>query len=69
MEGKFILELLNVPHSRITVGNKWLIRYRSCNNTKLYEVYERKKYQKYTRLLINTEDEEEACKVLKGDRT
>ena len=69
MQGKFILELLNIPNSKISVGNRWLIRYESFNNTKLFEVYEHKKYQRYVRLLINTEDEEKACKVLKGEQT
>lgn len=61
MAGKYILKLLDEIDSRLIIGNKWLIRY-----GRMFTVY--KKYAKSSdEILIETEDEELACKVLKGE--
>ena len=67
MSGKYILELLDEPDSRISIGDKWLIRYENFQGKKVFEVLQRKKFQKNTRTLIETEDEELACRILKGE--
>ena len=67
MAGEHILKLLDEPNSRIAIGDKWLIRYEGFRGRKLFEVYQHKPYVKKTKTLIETEDEEEACRVLKGE--
>lgn len=67
MQGEHILKLLDVQDSRISIGDKWLVRWEPYDNKKFYTVYQRKKHQKCTRILITTEDEELACKILKGE--
>ena len=67
MAGKYILKLLDEPDCRISIGDRWLIRWEPFNTT-TYTVYQRKRYQKITRVLIETEDEELACQILKGEQ-
>lgn len=66
MDGKHILKLLDEPDCRISIGDKWMVLYKGILTTKGFIVYQRKRYQKYTRVLIETEDEQEACRYLKG---
>ena len=66
MAGEHILKLLDEPDCRLSIGDKWLIRYEPYN-TKHFTVYQRKRHQKKTRILIETEDEELACRFLKGE--
>ena len=64
MAGEHILELLLEENTRISLGDRWLV----CHGDiiKLYTVYQRKLYQRRTRTLIeSTEDEEIACRYLK----
>ena len=66
MTGEHILKLLVEENTRISIGDKWLI----CHGDviKLYTVYQRKPYQKRTRILIeSTENEKLACEILKGE--
>lgn len=66
MAGEHILKLLVDENARIGLSNRWLI----CSNTvrfPTYCVYERKPYQRKTRALIVTEDEQLACRFLKGE--
>lgn len=64
MAGEFILKLLANPQLAIRVENvhRWLIY-----DPPFYGVYERKPYAKKTTQLIETESEELACKILKGE--
>ena len=66
MAGEFILKLLDEPDCRISIGDKWMIRWEPYN-TIYFTVYQRKRHQKKTRTLIETEDEELACEILKGE--
>lgn len=66
MPGEHILKLLDEIDCRISIGDKWLIRYEPYN-TPVFAVYQRKPYQKKTRTLVETEDEELACRILKGE--
>lgn len=65
--GGHIVKLLIEKNSRITVGDRWMVL--DFCNTKLggieYVVYQRKRYAKKTVILIQTQDEEVACCVLK----
>ena len=74
MAGEHILGLLIEENTRIGLGDRWLV----CTQEAMpiqpinmhpitYVVYERKPYQKKTRRLIETEYEQEACRVLKGE--
>ena len=74
MAGEHILKLLLEENARISFGDRWLV----CTQEAMpiqpinmhpitYVVYERKPYQKKTRVLIETEDEELACRILKGE--
>ena len=67
MEGKHILKLLDEPDCRISIGDKWMVRWEPYDKTKYFTVYQRKRYQKCTSTLIETEDEELACRILKGE--
>jgi len=68
MAGEHILKLLADTTARVDHGDRWM-----CVNLILkspfvhFYVYERKPYQKKTRTLIQTEDEEEACRILKEE--
>mgnify|MGYP001597968927 FL=1 len=66
MAGEHILKLLDEPDARLSIGDKWLVRWEPYN-TSIFTVYQRKKYQKSTRVLIETESEELACEILKGE--
>ena len=66
MAGEHILKLLDEPDSRISIGDKWLIRY-ELHYAKFFTVYQHKRYGKHTRILVETENEELACKILKGE--
>ena len=66
MEGEHILNLLIEENARIDLGDRWLV----CHgeSIKRYTVYQRKPYQRRARALIeSTEDEELACRILKGE--
>ena len=64
MVGEHILKLLIEENARIDLGDRWLV----LKGLPIeYCVYERKPYQKSTRVLVVTEDEELACKILKGE--
>ena len=67
MAGEHILKLLDEPDCRISLGDKWLVRWTPGFTTKYYTVYQRKRYQRRTCTLIETVDEELACKILKGE--
>ena len=68
MAGEHILELLDEQDCRISIGDKWMVRWEPYDKkTKYFTVYQRKRYQKCTRTLIETEDEELACRFLKGE--
>lgn len=64
MAGEHILKLLVEEPERISVGDRWLV----CKKEYpvIYCVYERKPYKRHTHLLIETKDEELACRVLKS---
>lgn len=66
MAGEHILKLLDEPDSRLSIGDRWLIKWEPFNTT-VFTVYQKKRYQKITRVLIETESEELACKILKGE--
>ena len=66
MAGEHILKLLDEPDSRLSIGDRWLVKWEPYN-TEVFTVYQCKRYQKKTRTLIQTEDEELACKILKGE--
>lgn len=63
MAGEYILKLLNEIGARFVIGNKQLVRW----SNGIFTVYEHKKYAKNVIVLIETEDEELACKILKGE--
>ena len=67
MAGEHILKLLDEPNLRLTMGDKWLIRYEGHEGKKVFEVYQKRVYRKNARVLVKTEDEELACKILKGE--
>ena len=64
MAGEHILKLLLEENTRIGLGDRWLV----CGQGApiIYHVFECKPYQKKTRIIIETEDEELACRFLKG---
>ena len=65
MAGEHILKLLVEENCRIDNGDRWLVCHGDA--VKRYTVYQRKPYQKRTRTLIeSTEDEQKACRILKG---
>ena len=64
MSGEHILKLLIEENTRISLGDRWLV----VRGLPIeYYVYERKPYQKKACVLIETKDEQEACKILKGE--
>mgnify|MGYP001578837932 CR=1 FL=1 len=67
MSGEHILKLLDESNCHISIGDKWLVCFEIFRGEKLFAVYQRKPYQKKTRKLIETAEEEEACKILKGE--
>ena len=74
MAGEHILKLLLEENTRIGLGDRWLVcgqgamRIQPIDKHPItYHVFECKPYQKKTRILIETESEEEACRVLKGE--
>lgn len=67
MAGGHILKLLDEPDSSISIGDKRLIRYERYDGKKFFEVYQHKKYKRNAQILIQTENEQEACKFLKGE--
>ena len=65
MVGEHILKLLLEENARVEIGDNWMV----CNKRAIpifYTVYQTKPY-KDTSELIGTENEELACKILKGE--
>ena len=62
MKGEHILELLNEKNARVVYEDR-----RMYYTNGLYTVYHDKKYAKVRKILIETEDEKRACKILKGE--
>lgn len=68
MAGEHILKLLAEERCRIDNGDRWLVcNYSDAGKGIEYIVYEHKPYQKKIRILIETEDEQTACRILKGE--
>lgn len=65
MAGEFILKLLQDTTARIEYGRRWLV-WGSVLNPQRFIVYESMPYQKDFRILIETEDEQLACQILRG---
>jgi len=68
MAGEHILKLLADTTARVDHGDRWMcvnliMKYPAVH----YYVYENKPYQRNTRTLIETDDEAEACRILKGE--
>lgn len=63
MAGEYILELLRETTATINYGNRWLANSRSD----IFTVYEKREFFETNRELIVTNNEEEACRVLKGE--
>lgn len=55
-----IQQALKNTNARVVYGNRWLIK----SSTNQYEVHEKKPRQHYSRMLIETNDEEIAVKIL-----
>lgn len=69
MPGEHILKLLIEGNARVDCNNRrWLVVDLTARE-KIYKytVYEHKLYAKKVITLVETEDEEEACKILKGE--
>lgn len=65
-----LLKLLIRENARVDNGNRWLVARKEgdiCNSEIEFTVCERKPYHKKTRTLIETEDEELACRIPKGE--
>lgn len=74
MAGKHILKLLVEENTRISIGDRWLVCKQEAMRIQpisrhpiTYIVYECKRYQKKTCTLIETDDEQRACEILKGE--
>lgn len=64
MAGEHIIQLLQDTTARVELGDRWML----CNFPATHFcVYEKKAYQKKTRVLIKTDNEQEACQILKGE--
>ena len=57
-----IYDLLYEENSRVSCGFRWAV----FDNIEGWTVYSREPYQKHTRTIIETEDEDEAMRYLKG---
>lgn len=68
MAGEHILKLLIEENARISVGHRRLIGGFPLGGTGgiEYTIFEHKPYAKNTKTLLVTQDEELACKILKG---
>ncbi len=64
MAGEHILKALLENNSRLEIGDKWLIAW---EDGRMFTVYQCKPYAKKTRTLIETDNEEKACRILKGE--
>lgn len=70
MAGEHILKLLIEENGRIDIGDRWLIcEFGPSNKFEgiAYTVYERKSHTRSTKILTETEDEQSACRILKGE--
>ena len=65
MAGEYILKLLIEENARIELGDNWLV----CHGDTIrrYTVYQSKPGQRRIALIESTEDEQEACRILKGE--
>ena len=68
MAGEHILKLLVEENARVEVGDRWmLLCYLPTKPGGIeYTVYQQKSYAKKTTILIQTQNEKEACRILKG---
>jgi len=70
--GEHIVKLLLEGNSWVCInnGDRWLLcEFNPATEGEgiSYHVYERKPYAKKTTILIETDDEAEACRILKGE--
>ena len=69
MAGEFILKLLTESNAYLVTGGRSLTvaKVEGALHERYYTVYERKPYAKSAKVLIVTEDERNACEILKGE--
>jgi hypothetical protein len=54
-------------HVRLSCGDRWLVANQDGEGL-CFTVYERSSRQKYSRVLTETENEDEACRFLIGEK-
>lgn len=59
--------LVNENGARVVCGHRWLTAHVDGEG-QCFTVYEQKPRQKYSRVLVATENEDEACRFLIGEK-